>query len=401
MKISVKSLRIAMIAVNLVLALGFTIHYGYSMHPDEVAKWVPFLSAPDAKDETNYRQLGMFKFKGPKRRVQADPGAEVRVVGVWLQPNKPKPPPPPPPPKDPEDVPKEEPGDEDQPTEGGPLADKGWAYVFAILTPENPRESRVILEKKNQEAGSGSSTKTGSVRSRFQSKSSSKRGSSRYSKGRNNDSFVVYLNNYHYQDEDRELDFWVHDVNHKHLVYWMDGKPKERYFLMYDSDSWYLEKTRDESLIEEKEEEKDDEDGEEEKEKPFFRVVRQDIEDRRAEEYKLLSEGKRPQTNFIESVDLGDGKKKTGFRGNSSRSRYGARSSGSSKSSGTTKTSPYKKTTSTKKTETTPKSKEEQMKKLGSTMKAALDSDKVSEKDKKDLRKLENMIKGDPNRRSS
>ncbi len=382
MKISVKNLRIAMIVLNLVFALGFAIHYGYGMAPEKVAEWVPFLSGESVTEVVQLRDPKSFQYReGQGGRVKEDPGSQVRVVGLYLQPVKPLPPPPPVDPTISDTVDDPDPEDEG-PVEGGPLARDNWEYVQAIIFPENPKLSRVTIAKKPGE------TTTSSSRYRSRYSQSSRRTTSKSRSRAPAETLLINVSDRHFIDEEKDLDFWIDSVDIDRLVYWIDD-PKKMYALPFTMDSWWREKGREDGTLGPRPEEDSEEDGEgEKKEKKHFEVVPANYEDLRDQEYEEIKKGKTlGEDGYIKAVDLAERRGKSASK--ATRSKFSSRRTSAAKTASSGKAPPPP-------TKSKPKSKAEQMQDLGSAVKDALNSDKASAKDKEELRKLNRALKGSP-----
>jgi hypothetical protein len=198
------------------------------------------------------------------------------------------------------------------------------------------------------------------------------------------ETLVINVADRHYKDEEKELDFWIHSVDLKNLVYWTpDQGPKKMYALPFTMDSYWHEK----KVLGPR---PDEEGDEEDQKKIFFEHVPVDYEDLREKEYAERLKGKNPDDEkaHIKPVDLSARRNSKGAR--SSRSKYSSKSSSKSKYS--SKSSGSKNPSSAKTVK--PKSEAEQMKDLGGAVKEALNSDKTSAKEKQQLREIEKVFKG-------
>lgn len=390
MKVNVNTIRILFILANLgitaFVVLGYVEGMGFIENAD----------APGGSSAKELKNPVAFVYTEADYVQPESRESRLRSAATWLMPERPAPPvpidtgPTEPAGEEPEE-PEAPPG---EPIEGGPLQKENWEYVHGIIFPDNPLKSWIRLEKKEENKPATTSSSRFSRSRTSSSRSSSLRRSSSSSKIRSSSSentITLVLEKRWFKDEEKGLEFYVHDVAEDKIIYWTDN-PKRMYSLPRVSESYYIEVTRGETLAPKKEEEEEEEEGEtkEDREKKFFQRYPLGTRplDQREEDYRKRLAGEET-AGFLKPTNLGQDPAQKGpvrVRTPAS-STSGSRSSSSSyrkPSSSSTKTSSAKK----------PLSAAEQSAQLGKALKEAEKSGKMTDSDRKQLGKIKEMLKG-------
>ncbi len=335
MKLSVSTTRVVMVGLNIALAIGLLIHYSYSMWPDVLNKAAPWLftsktevASVEIIDPASLVETGNEDFDEPPSST-----SQLSVFHNWVQPKK---------------IPvvvkqEEEPVidepriDEgsDEPIEGGPLAEKNWEYATAMLYPNSPERSIVMLRQKapeeDEKTAKTSSTRTRTYGTRRTPTVVRSRGTT--SKGAD-DPLWLKIARRHFVDEERELDFFIHSADPEELVYWTKarGGPKTMYVLKRAKPPGYWDKLSGERRV------KLGDEPEEEEGKPKL-ILRLDknYKDQREKHYQeIVTDGATPDDKRIIPTDLKNRRapsKSSVTRPGSTPSRYSKSGSGSTSSS--------------------------------------------------------------------
>ncbi len=298
MRISVTQLRSLILAINLVLAGGLV--YKALAAYDVIA-----LAFGEVIVESHPARVDLKKFlytpdaygRGP------DPTSAVIRVSSDLQPQKAALPT-----ADATTVADEaEDEDEDEtstPEElpEGPLAEK-WEYVYYIAWQGDSGVRNFAQIRKKQDAKTKSSSRLrnqSSISSRRNSTTkrrvvTSRSRSSKYKKKAEALSFLV--SDRRIQNEEFELDFWVHSADKDRLVYWMPGRPGKRYALSYTHEGSYLAQGPMRTQL--RPEDDGEEDDDDEKKKSFY-IIQEDAnpEEAREKRYELIIAGKTSESKF-------------------------------------------------------------------------------------------------------
>ena len=289
MKLSVTHLRVLMIGVNLLLALGLATHYLHSMH-------VPFFKDLISRPERELPKIvnpNVFREARNVEPLDTDPLGQVNIAATWLSPEPPVVKTPGfPEETDPDVV--EEGGDIEEPTEGGPLAEKGWEFANVIFTPENPLNTRVQLKKKSGSTrklrGSSGRRSIGSRRPVRRSKRSSSMAG---------DSIWFNVSERRYENEDLDLKFMIHSADTVKFVYWREDDPGKFYALERVSPTIYGKKKTQIGGKREEDEDAEGEDKDKEQKRKNFFPVPLDMEVRIEKDYQDMLKG-RLSSGFLE-----------------------------------------------------------------------------------------------------
>jgi len=282
MRLKVHQLRIALIAVNLILA-GSAAAYAFTKYNDlrqkrESVKIIDPKTLVVREGEITGRT-----------RVP-----ELTIVAERLIPRKPP------------EIP--EPGDKDGATDTpsvdvekieelgpGPLGDH-WEYVFFILMPDDPMNNLVILRKKEasgaQPGPAAAASKQAGPRPRATLRPqrvnlAQRKGAGAMQAAGDSLTFTVGQRWYKNDAVDPVVDIYVHSADAKQLVYWVPDAPQKMYALPRATHSWYYDEPEKGLRPPPK-----PEGEEEEKTKGHFVHRPAGWEDMKEEEYQAMLKGK-------------------------------------------------------------------------------------------------------------
>ena len=282
MRLKVHQLRIALIAVNLMLA-GSAAAYAFT-------KYNGLREKRDSVKIIDPKTLvGGKETLGQRTRAE-----ELTIVAERVMPRKPPEitgPGPDDQAKDEAIVDEEGKKDELGP---GPLGDH-WEYVFFILMPDDPMNNLVILRKKDasgaQPGPAAAASKQAGPRPRSTLRPqrvnlAQRKGTGAVQPAGDSLTFTVGERWYRNDAVDPVVDIYVHSADAKQLVYWIPDEPKKMYALPRATHSWYYDEPEKGLRPPPK-----PEGEEEEKTKGHFVHRPSGWEDKKEEEYQAMLKG--------------------------------------------------------------------------------------------------------------
>lgn len=241
MRLTVSQIRILMLILNILLALGVPAYavYGY-------------LRSGQSQDSLVIVDLGSLRpGQGGISVSRPDSTSQMQAVASKLQPRPPAPPPPLPTAVDTASAIKEPESSEDDVYDGpGPLGDQGWVYHSYILQAD-PLNTFVILKKTDPAAAAGAppspATPSSRVSSRLRSTANVRSSRTTRTPGVRvqgpQDQISFHIGDREYKNDELGLHFYAHKADRSHFVYWVPDDPR-LYALEFKHESPYDEDPR-------------------------------------------------------------------------------------------------------------------------------------------------------------
>lgn len=295
MRISVTQLRVLLLVVNVVLAGGL-LYKALAAH-NVIAL---FQGGVESESHPAAVELSRFVYVPDEGLTgRQDPTAQVMRVSSDLQPVKPEPPKPV---GEPELTEKGEEGTDaasEEELPEGPLAEE-WEYVYYIAWQGDDSGVRNFAQLRKKEAEKATNRfSSRNTTSRLRTSRTRTRVSTRSTRrtAKKPDTVSFLVSDRHIQNEEFDLDFWVHSADHEKLVYWMPGRPSKRYALPYTHEGSYLAQG---PMRRELRPEEDEEKDEEKEDKKHFYIIQREAnpEEAREKRYEEIITGKTSETAF-------------------------------------------------------------------------------------------------------